>query len=296
MSLPHDSTFGILSKIINRTTAKLFKIILDKTVPKYYEKTQNELIHPINIEPRERKIVVSLTSFEARLDDVWIVIESIFRQTYKADKVVLWLGNHLKNKQLPFALLCQKQKGLEIRYVDDLRAHTKYFYALQEFNDCHVITVDDDCYYPNDIIENLIRLNHLYPDSIVANRIHGIVHNKEGKIAQYHNWKHNYIPNSKDKLPHLLTGVSGVLYPPNVYDKTLFEKEVFMEICKFADDIWLTANAIKQNIQIKTNPKFNKDFISISKTSRVRLLDHNSKSGGNDQQLMSVFEYLKLKI
>lgn len=40
----------------------------------------------------EKKIVVSLTSFPARIKKVHIVIESLLNQTIKPDKIILWLS------------------------------------------------------------------------------------------------------------------------------------------------------------------------------------------------------------
>ena len=92
----------------------------------------------------------------------------------------------------------------------------------------------------------------------------------------------------------MLTGVGGVLYPPNIFDQTLFDKSIFLEKCKYADDIWLTFNAFRLNIKIASNNKFNKDLISISDSGDHRLLNFNSKKGGNDQQLLNLLDYFQL--
>jgi hypothetical protein len=293
-ALPHDNKLGIVTKVINRSAAKALKIFLDITVPESFKATKHELEEVLNTTPRKTKVIVSLTSFSVRLDDVWIVIECLYRQTYKVDRIVLWLDKGVQYEELPKSLKQQIERGLEVRFVEDLRAHTKYYYALQEFKKDIVITVDDDCYYPLDTIANLIDINKEFPRSIAANRIHGIVFDKKNKIVPYSDWKHNFKPQKNDPNLHLLTGVSGVLYPPEIFNETLFEKEVLLDICKYADDIWISMHAILNEVQIKTNTKFNKDFISISKSSRVRLLNHNSKNGGNDDQLKSVLKHLQM--
>lgn len=291
-ALPHDNSLGIFSKALNRGAAKALKLYLDNTVPNYFIGTRKQFKTVLNKDPRDVKITVSLTSFPARLENVWIVIECIFRQTYKVDRIVLWLDENLKDHRLPPTLVAQMDRGLEVRYVEDLRAHTKYYYALQEFKDDIVITVDDDCYYPVDTVENLMAIHQEYPQSIAANRIHGIVVNNNNEVVDYKNWSHNYKPENDSKLDHLLTGVSGVLYPPSIFNDNLFKREVLLDICKYADDVWLSLHARAAGISIKTNSRFNKDFISISKSFKVRLLNHNSKSGGNDVQVKAVLKYL----
>ena len=84
---------------------------------------------------QQKEIVISLTSFPGRIADVWIVIECLFRQTYKADKIILWVDKERFNvEDLPSRLKAQMKRGLEIRLVEDLRSHTKYYYALKEYN------------------------------------------------------------------------------------------------------------------------------------------------------------------
>ena len=67
--LPHDSSFGIISKIINRIAARIVKRILDRTVPNHFLKTLDKYPTGVNLEPREKEIVISLTSFPGRIAD-----------------------------------------------------------------------------------------------------------------------------------------------------------------------------------------------------------------------------------
>lgn len=292
--LPHDSSFGIFSKIINRIAARIIKRILDRTVPNHFIKTFDTYPIGLNQEKRDKEIVISLTSFPGRIADVWIVIECLFRQTYKADKIILWIDKERFNiEDLPSRLKDQMKRGLEIRLVEDLRSHTKYYYALKEYNNSFVITVDDDCYYPENLIENLMKIHREYPNSIAANRIHKIQFD-DNLILPYKKWSHNYSPKNRVNGPYLLTGVSGVLYPPNLFDAPFFDTAVFLEKCKFADDMWLSVNAFRLGINIASNSKFNKDMIAISKTGDVRLLNYNSKGNGNDSQLRAVLDHFNM--
>ena len=60
--LPHDSSFGIFSKIINRIAARIIKRILDRTVPNHFIKTFDTYPIGLNQEKRDKEIVISLTS------------------------------------------------------------------------------------------------------------------------------------------------------------------------------------------------------------------------------------------
>ncbi len=292
--LPHDNTFGIISKGFNRLVARIIKRVLDRTVPRFFLKTQGQYPIGLNAEKRDKEVIVSFTSFPGRIQDVWIVVECLFRQTYKANRIVLWLDKDRFNlDEIPLSLKAQMKRGLEIRLIEDLRSHTKYFYALSEFKEAFVVTVDDDCYYPENTIENLIKINDEFPNAIASNRVHKMTYDGEN-IETYSKWHHNYSPKHSISGKYLLTGVGGVLYPPNIFDEMSFDKSVFLDICKFADDVWLSINAFRLGVNIASNSTFNKDFIAVSKSWNTRLLNYNSKGNGNDQQFLAVLDHFDL--
>lgn len=279
-------------KVFRKVYEKIYAFLFNKIVLSVFQ--ENEHYFTLNRPERNSKIVVSLTTIPERIEIVWISIESIFRQTVKPDKVILYLGkDKFKDTQLPPSLLKLVDKGLTISYCEDLKPHTKYFYALADFNNCTVITVDDDVIYPSDTIANLVNLSEKFPGSICANRAHYIT-SKNGLFLTYRSWIPNY---KKIKEPsHLLmqTGVGGVLYPPNCLDNEVFNKLVFSEICANADDIWLKGMALKSNTKICTNSKFNKDFITIKRSQVKKLSADNVFGYANDLQFNAVMDKYKL--
>ena len=267
-------------------------------LPAYYKS------HPVRTginttERRDRKVVCSLTSFPARIDEIWISIETIFRQTYKADEIILWLSkDQFAGQELPLSILNCQEKGLTIRWVDgDLRSHKKYFYVLQEYNDkdVDVVSLDDDLYYPDRLLENLVCMAHRHPHSICATRVHKMTYDREGQLKPYRQWIHNYNPKQEmcsDEL--FFTSGAGTLIPSGVMPADTFNAEVFKRICFHADDVWLNMQAKKAGIDIYTNNKYNKDEISIGHSQDVKLVNENVLSGGNDKQIEAVVKYLKL--
>src|SRR5690606_16079955 len=140
--LPHDSTLGILSKGINRIAAKIIKQLFDIIVPLYFRKSSLSSGDSLYNSYREKRYSVTLTSFPARINDVWIVVECLFRQVEKADKIILWLSTpQFEGIKIPERLLAQQKRGLEIKFVeDDLRSHKKYLYAFEAFPNDYIIT------------------------------------------------------------------------------------------------------------------------------------------------------------
>lgn len=288
-TLPNFDFLGKLGKGINRALGIFCKKILDRTVPKKMLATQNIMTSGINTDSRDGLYIVSLTSFPGRIEDVWICIESILRQTFKPDKVILWLAiDQFPDKKIPESLIKLKDRGLEVRFCEeDIRAHKKYFYAFKEYPDAHIITVDDDLYYDDGLLENLYQLHQKHPQYIVTNRAHKMKFDSNNKIKLYRQWNHNV---SIKEASYLLfaTGGGGTLYPPNSLHDELLNKEVFKKLCFLADDIWLKCMALKQGTKVITNSRYNKDPLSIRKSQMEKLVSENVLSGGNDLQLNNV--------
>ena len=83
------------------------------------------------------RYIVSFTSFPARINNVWLVVESILRQTQKPDMIILWLSKKQFSSLdvLPKSLLNLQKRGLTIKLKDeDFRSHKKYYYFLKEYS------------------------------------------------------------------------------------------------------------------------------------------------------------------
>lgn len=294
-SLPHDRTLGIVTKAFNRVVARILKRVLDRTVPAYFFRTQDLYQNGLNTTPRDKKVIVSLTSFPARIEDVWIVIECLFRQSFKADKIILWLSKpQFEGVELPEKLLAQQERGLEIIFVDDdLRSHKKYLYAFEQFPNDYIITVDDDLYYDENLLSNLVNLKRRYPESVVTNRAHELSFDKNGKILPYHNWSHNSI-SSKPSFTIVQTGGFGTLYTKQDVDESYNDLDTIKEHIPFADDLWLKVQTLLASKKVVTNKKYNKDPLSIKKSQLEKLVNRNVHDGGNNQQLRAVLDHFKL--
>ena len=295
--LPNFDFLGKFGKGINRAFGLVGKKLLDPTVPKNMLATQSQVGLGINTELREELYVVSLTSFPARIDNVWIAIECLLRQTFKPDKIILWLAiTQFPDKKVPDSLKKLETWGLEVRFCEeDLRAHKKYLYTMKEFPSANIITVDDDLYYDNGLLENLYVLHKKHPQHIVTNRAHKMTFTSRNEIKSYRKWGHNV---SLKKPSHLLfaTGGGGTLYPSNSLHAEIFNIEVFKKICFLADDIWLKCMALKQGTKVVTNATYNKDPLTIRKSQMEKLVSANVLSGGNDKQLRDVCAHYNIDL
>lgn len=191
-------------------------------------------------EVRDKKIIVSLTSYPKRFDNLHLVIKSIMRQSMKPDKIILYLGDDSDEVNLPPKLRKLEKKGLTIvRYPENLKCHKKYFYAMQEYPQDIVITVDDDLLYEKHLIRLLIESYRKYPEAISAKRVHRMTKDVNGKILKYNEWEFECTSIKEPSMELFATGCGGILYPPHCMGELTFDKKLFSEKCMNADDVWL---------------------------------------------------------
>lgn len=280
-----------LSKIKYYSYLRLIlRVLLNISAPIYFLFTQGNSKYRIvkRNNGESPMLIVSLTTFPARINRIWLVVECMLRQTYKPNKIILWLSlEQFKNLEvLPIKLKRLQKRGLEIVLCDeDLRSHKKYFYTLNKFPNDIMITIDDDFIYPTTLIEDLVNLHNEFPDAICCDRAFKI--NKNGvKILPYNQWE--YLQTRLGPSFNIFqTSGGGTLYPPESLAKEVLNKEVFMKYCIHADDIWLNIMSQMNNTKVvKTN--CNRGLIPILNFNNRSLTEINVQLGQNDKQLEDV--------
>ncbi len=239
-------------------------------------------------------IIVSLTTHSSRINDVYLTIESLFSQSRKPERVLLWVtASEYSEEDIPAILQKQKLRGLEIRFCEkDLGPYTKFYYTLKEFPKSLILTVDDDLMYPVDLIDQLYRAYVKAPDVIHCHRAHRILTSPNGEFKPYKKWDFNS-RSQEASLSMFPTGVGGVLYFPGCFDEEVFNQEAFLALAPNADDVWLKAMSLKKGVlcqRVADARDWSERFIPIFGSQSVKLKAQNkSKQGGNDVKIQSVF-------
>ena len=242
-------------------------------------------------------LVVSLTTHSKRIHDVHLAIESIAQQSIKPSRIILWLDeNEFSTNMLPSILLRQNKRGLEIKYCRNLKSYTKIIPTLLECPTSNIITIDDDIIYPYDMLEILLKDSQNYPGIIIGHRAHEITLTKKGTLQKYNNWNKN-TSNCSPSHNIFLTGVGGVLYPSGCFNREVFNEEVFMDICRLADDVWLKAMAMINNTLCKkvddSRSLSNRLFV-LPEHQDIGLNTMNVAKDLNDEQLERVVNKYQL--
>lgn len=265
----------------------------------------------LNLKPKISKekadnVIVSLTSYGKRVSNcVTYSIYSIYKQSITPEKIILWLDkDNWNNQNLPFLLKRLIKWGkLEVKFCEDTRSYTKLIPSLEEYHDKCIITIDDDIYYSTKLVEKLYFRHKEFPNKICATHYFIPTFTSTGEICPYSLWLTDNMKQeiSKDDERILMpSGFGGVLYPPNCFDKDVFDKKVFQKLCPLADDLWFYLMAIK-NQTLRTNvPNSNIKFYDIDLfrqlVTKDRLHDVNVNKNQNDIQLKNITDYYKIQI
>lgn len=255
---------------------------------------ENILTYKENSEPQ---IVVSLTTYNKRIYDVHLTIESLFRQTVMPNKIILWLAeDEFNSDSIPYMLKNLQKKGLEIGFCKDLKSYKKLIPTLKKYPNDIIITTDDDVIYPYDFIENLCKEYLKDNQCIYFYRGHKMTFDKNKTINKYDNWIGDYQGEEKSYIT-LPTGIGGVLYPPKCFDEEILNEHKFMKLAPRADDIWFKAMTLKNGIKckkIRLAKDFHKKFINLEDGQDIALCKVNVGENQNDIQLKAVFDYYNL--
>ena len=243
----------------------------------------------------EKNVVVSLTTFPARGNNVYLCLNSILRQGVRAEKVILWLAkSQFPNKyDLPKSILNLEKYGLDIRFCDDLKSYKKVFYAAQEYSDKIIVTADDDVLYPENWLDNLIKTSRLYPNCVVCYRAHRVVFDGDN-VAPYSQWI-GMSPNEKGPSKALVPiGVGGVLYPRAFFNGVELNAKTICEICPTTDDLWLKILGVLRGYKAVKVHANSIEWFTIKSSQKVTLVSQNVNCNLNDISLKKLMLHYKV--
>lgn len=277
----YSYTIGKENNFNNKFIRFIIKYYLNFFIPIYYTLTKKQL------GSKQGDFIVSLTTFPARIDKIWIVIDSILRQTLRPKKIILTLSElQFEGKKIPSRLFkLQEERLLEIIWSsDDIRSHKKYLYSMLKYPDEIIVTIDDDFIYEKSMLENLYYHHKMYPDCVITHLA------LERNGANYNDWKNLLLKEVKPTYNIMQFGGSGVLYPAHSLYTDAFDKTKILELSPLADDLWLNAMAIMNSTKIvKTNYKFY--LLPLIFKNNKELYAKNVLEDKNNQQIESIESY-----
>ncbi|WP_299143015.1 glycosyl transferase [uncultured Vibrio sp.] len=249
-------------------------------------------------ETSDENIVVSLTTYNKRIYDVHLVIESIAQQTIKPNGIVLWLDEQEFNlENIPKVIKRQISRGLDVRFCSNIRSYKKLIPTIEKYQGRDVVTIDDDVLYPYDFLEILLKTRKKHPNSIIANRVHRISVDDLGSPLSYDDWEKDVSDNITHRL-NVAIGVGGILYPQSfLSDSDILNESLFMKLAPNADDLWFKFMAEKNNISVvksHDNRDFWRRFLLLESGQDIGLKQKNVSCKMNDKQFNKLNSEFKL--
>ncbi len=248
-------------------------------------------VDPLNKEKRDIIVTASLTSFPARIEYVHLAIKSLMLQSYKPDRIILWLANEqFPNHELPKELTELEKYGLEINWCDDLYGHKKYYYCIREQKENEVvITFDDDIIYPIDCIKRLVAKHREYPNCLVCERAQTTVYKEDGSLENPGRWR--VISDVGVKKPSFSLNPSpggGCLIPYKAFYKDAYDTEAFCKLAYKNDDLWYMFMAAQNETKTVKTRKYHKIFSLIAGSQTVQMATENIVGNKNIEVMQSL--------
>ena len=283
---------------------KILNLIKLNSLGRYLIRSVANIILPIylkynttsrSLNCKDNSIIVTLTSFPKRINNLWLTIETLLSQTVKPDRIILYLSkDQFPNLDcdLPIRLINQKERGLEIVWVDgDIRSHKKYYYTMSQYPQSIIITTDDDMFYPSDMIEDL--LSKYYKYNCVVCRYARKIEWYDDEVLSSNNWKH--IKTNMQGCKIFFGTGGGVLFPPinnSLYEDTLNLK-LALKLCPLEDDLWLNTMVRLQGTNIVASIKYRGLLPVINKDNETLFSVNGGEQNLTDRQMNNVIRYYK---
>ncbi len=243
-------------------------------------------------------IIASLTTYPARINTLHLTLKTIINQSYKPKKIIIWLTlEEFPNQQedVPTSIKELFKYGVEVIFVEkNLKPHNKYYYAFNKFPHDIIITFDDDVFYLRNTIEHLVHMHKKYPHHICTNICREVgFHGNE--FISYRKWKTVISDKFLVSNRYMPLGYAGVLYPPNVFDKRLFDIELISKLSPKADDLWLKACSLLKNTLVVYGGSYFPKPLSLTSIQSTGLHHYNEgEVNANDIQWMNICNNLNI--
>jgi hypothetical protein len=283
----------IINKIFNKIRRCYCNYKNKKLIKSIYN---SDYQYGLNNQKRDLpEIVVSLTTFPKRIDKMDLCIKSILNQSFKPDRIIIWLGNDCTEKIASKYLSKYQKYGVEYRIdkLNNYMSHKKYIYSFKEFPKSIIITLDDDLIYPSDLIYSLIKMYKNNPNNIIARRVHRITWNKEN-INNYNKWIFEYCLKRKPSHKLFATTGAGTLFPPNILPKEVCDYNLIKQYAYSADDIWINLMAVKNDIKILWARNLQQMPMMVDGSQESALVEENIFNGKNDEYISKIMNDYKI--
>lgn len=188
------------------------------------------------------RIIISMTSYPARIKFVGMVWFSILKQIKPAYNVhcVLVLSTEefpSQEAELPIDIKKLVEMGaIELLWTPrNTRSHKKLMPVLAKYPDNPILIIDDDQLRPDGWLKIFIDDHTKWPNDVLAGRI------RQREVNGKFIWKDIDVSERGTIIPYgrSQNGRGGTLYPPHIFtDQEFFDADLYMAYSPTSDESW----------------------------------------------------------
>lgn len=197
-------------------------------------------------------VTVSLTTISSRAYRISKTIDSLCRQFYKPQEIILWVSKEshmidegIEEKTVNHLRWRYRKHNVKIQYTPNIGSYRKLLPLLNKNSgtipETLTVTVDDDVEYPAWWLRNLWKAHLKHPNQVICFTGDQVKTVDQYNFAKSSDWTSTagYAENAPDIIG---TGCLGILYPKNTFTANVLDP-AFREICSTHDDLWFWFNA-----------------------------------------------------
>ncbi len=230
-------------------------------------------------------LVVSLTTIPHRVGTLHMVVESIFRQSVRPHRVVLWIGRGYfpDDSWLTPPLRKQLTRGLTIMYDEREWPHKKLIPSLKAFPSSLILTIDDDVIYSRELIRALLDAHEgAKGPCVAASLTRRVLATSPDCFSPYAQWLQNVPSTDARGFDLLPLGVGGVLYPPDSLHPDVLNEDLALQLAPKQDDLWFKMMALRNAVGVvQANVPHGFGAVVAESSQSISLWAHNVR-GHND--------------
>jgi protein O-GlcNAc transferase len=203
-------------------------------------KRNSQLLYLMQVQRKELdwKFEVSVTSHPNRFNALALSLRALKSQILQPQSINVFIAV-TDMAALPESIKELEKSGyIKISPCEDLGSGKKLIPALKVQSNLPVITIDDDLYFENDLFLHLMINHYLYPDAIIAARVHQLAVNDSNDVLPFSAWHKHYDLSegpSNDLMP---TSGAGTLFPPKAMHEDASNAALYRELSHNTDDLW----------------------------------------------------------
>jgi hypothetical protein len=200
-----------------------------------------------------RRVIASLTTVPARIDNLEPTIHSLLKQTRPPDEIILAVPEFSIREKRSYVLpehLLHLPRVRILHSSKDWGPATKFIPVIQEESAAGragslIMVLDDDRVYPRDALATYLHYNAQLPEAALCFRGAAMPRTLDWRDARM--IKGNELRESQSVA--VITGCGSYLIQPRFFDESLWDYSNAPQAAFYMDDIWISGWLARRNVK-----------------------------------------------